>query len=243
MYTIKQLTEVPVEEFRKWTKKDLQERLKDMNKIISRRIAGFSSFQKGKGISESPALRKYRQAGADKLATSMKMRRYEMQREYMRGLYYLKSESSTASAWYKIQSKTLKSINAISGVKIRRRDYERFWDKYSRLIEERPDLALPENKYEAFRQVARMLEESYYAEKIATSSNFVETLTEQMDNMYEMAMSTKMDELGGMFKLKKSKGSESKKKKPFKSKRKKAGDILDVDSSDLDVDIDIDDLL
>lgn len=247
MYTITELTWVPVEEFNKLTKSKLIARLKDMNKIIGRRIEGFSTFQKGKGISDSPALRLYRQGGADKLSTSMSLTRQQLQREYMRGLYFLKAESGTASGWYKIQSRTLKSIKNLTGVKIKHKDFDLFWDKYSRLIEERPDLALPENKYEAFRIVAEMIDERYARERLGKKlagdmDSAISVLSSELDALYEESISHKMDELGSMFKLTKSSTSISKKKKSFKPKKKKAGDIIDVDSGDIDIDTDLDDL-
>ena len=248
-YTIKQLRDVTWEEINKMSKRELYSRLNRMDTIISKRIANFASFRKGKGISDSPALRIYKDAGGEHLAYTHltkskynKTTRQKMLSEYMRGYYFLNSESSTATAWYKIQSRTLKSIEKIAHVKVKHKDFDRFWDIVGRLMEKDPSLRLPENKYEAFRQAARMLAEDYSWAGSSDDGGIVDAIIDEMTRLYEQNQANRMDELSGMFKLTKKTSASDKKRKTTKSKKHKAGE-LDVDTGDLDVDIDIDDIL
>ena len=162
--------------------------------------------------------------------------------EYMRGYYFLNSESSTATAWYKIQTRTLKSIEKIAHIKVKHKDFDRFWDIVGRLMEQDPSLRLPENKYEAFRQAARMLAEENSLYNNDAGAGILDAVIDEMTKLYEQNQANRMDELSGMFKLTKKPSVSDKKRKTTKSKKHKAGE-LDVDTSDLDVDIDIDDIL
>lgn len=252
-YTIKDLTEFDYEDFMKLTKRELNERLVKMDSIIQRRIKGFEDYNKGRGISHSPALRNYLKKGGTHLGYSDKLyskeelkdkRLKNIRAEYFRGLNYLKAESSTASGWYKVQTKTLRSIKKITKTRIRHKDFDKFWETYDKLIEQYPELSLPENKYEAFKQAAKLIFMSELAEKDsgAGDSAVISALVDEMTKLYESSQQSMADEISGMFKLKKS-GGEEKKKRRKKSTTHKKGDIPDVGIDDLDVDIDIDDLL
>lgn len=240
MYKISELIDVTQQQLESFTKEELRERVKDMNRWVQKRISGFTRFHKGEGISRSPALVQYQRRGAKKLAYGENVSYDKLTQEYMRGLYFLKAESSKASAWNKIQSKIIQGIYEEVKIRIKKSDFDKFWDTYQKLIEARPDLALPENKYEAFRTVAKMLYGNKAITEILSSRSkgrditdegdaLVGALTRGLDDLYEKTIKHQTDEIGGMFKLK-------------KHKSKKKGSILDVDTDGIDVDIELDDL-
>lgn len=261
-------------EFQNMGRGEMLSRLTKMDKMIQRRIQGFSTYGKGKGISQSPALRQYLKAGGETLAHSEKMTYREMQTEYIRGMNFLKAETGTASAWKKTQAKIIAGINKELGkystddtvIELKRESFDRFFDLYSRLIEENPQYSLKENKYEGFRGIARMLFEEGYGRKSfkGESTSAYKPLSVSSDSgdvsgkdtRIDMSELSTSDILGGVIdsinQLLESEMSPDefntmfriKKKKPVKARKHKAeGENIGVKRGSIDVDIDIDDIL
>ncbi len=261
-------------EFQNMGRSEMLTRLTKMDKMIQRRIRGFDTYGKGKGISQSPALRQYLKAGGANLAHSEKMTYREMQTEYIRGMNFLKAETGTASAWKKTQAKIIAGINKeLAGystddtvIELKRKSFDKFFDLYSRLIEENPQYSLKENKYEGFRGIAKVLFDEGYGRKsskagsvstskpLSVSSDIGDvTVKDTRIDMSELVTSDILggviesinqllenemspDEFNTMFRIKK--------RKPVKAKKHKAeGDNIGVKRGSIDVDIDIDDIL
>ena len=257
MYKIKELTDVKSRELDEMSLVELRARLQDMDKIIQRRLKGFDTYKKGKGISDSPAVRAYKQAGSDHISYSKNMSDMELKTEYLRGMNFLKHKTSTATEWDKVQSRTLKTIRSKLGANIKKPDFDAFFSAYSRLVESDPHYKLPEHKYEAFREILELIGERFERgygmrktdSRIKTPNNrvalsgeeLISALIEEMDDLYERTMQN--DELSGMFKLNKTRTVEEPRKKQKRKAKKKKAVKLDVDTGDIEVDTDIDDLL
>lgn len=255
MYSVEQLINIEQNDLESYSKEELRQRVMDMNRWVQKRISGFSRYHKNEGISRSPALVQYQKRGAEKLSYGPDVSDKRLREEYVRGMLFLKAESSKASAWDKIQSRIIKGIHREANIRIKKKDFDTFWEKYQKLIEARPDLGLPENKYEAFRSVAKMI---YGREDLmkmiekevpkggrATDIGdaLTQSLTRELDDLYEQTIASQVDEIGGMFKLTKSRSvDETKRAKRRKSSIKRKGAIIDVDTDEDDVDTEFDDI-
>ena len=263
-YTIGELSGISSREFSKMNKSELQGRLESMSKIIDRRIEGFSSYKKGKGISQSPALRAYRNGGADKLSYSDKLSLEEMRDEYVRGLNLLKAETGTATGWDKVRGRIIRGLQN-EGIAINRANFDEFFDKYSKLKEANPSFGLKENKYEAMRKAIKVVQGIDEIVGNRASEDTEDTGKDDekkegkskggyiQDLIDEMASSLSLqgdEEFSSMFKLTKDKKKqirnkrrEESRKQPLRETKHRSKGISDVVSGTVDIDIEVDDIL
>ncbi len=113
-------------------------------------------------------------------------------KEINRGLNFLSDRTRTVKGWSKVKTENIGTLKEHTGVKIRKKDYDRFYDAFEKAKEINPALAYFEFKYSVMGEAA-----TYVKDFSKSPDELAIEISNAFDKKYGINAEAKQDFMGG----------------------------------------------
>lgn len=173
----------------------------DFNRMTKEQLLAVGSFvknQANRGYTlwerkeyRSPAFYGMQKSGG-RIGDLSDLDRNTLYKEINRGLNFLSDQTRTAKGWSKVKTENIKTLKQKTGIKIRKKDYDKFYDAFEKAKELNPALSYFDFKYSTMGEAA-----SYVKDYSKSVDEIAVEISDEFNKQYGINEEAKQDFMGG----------------------------------------------